>query len=472
MKQFVFLFSFFLSHFVNAQTAEQKFSARELQNDLLYMAQTMENVHVNLYHSTSKEKFWQLKDSIAGKFRDSMTATEAWPLFARLMGAVNEGHGEIDYPADFLAKVQSGLIEVFPVLIKGLQNDRLIVNYNLSGDSNLKRDDEIIAINGIKVPQLLEQISAGLGGLKNWKETRVLGDFITYLYLYRITPPFTIDYVQNNSTKSIQVNAITFQTLKERVTEIRKTLPATPPAVPYSYTTMDDIGYFDFRTMNTDYEKFKIFVDSVFTTIKKSSISGLIIDLRKNGGGNSNLGYLLLKYISNKSFRMAGGSKWKVSQELKNFYIDADEDYKERTKSKPWNKYLKKANGTVITADAGKPAPPGKNPLRYDGKVCFLVGAKTFSSANMTANAVQDYKLATLIGEPTGEVPNDYGEIFTFKLPNTKIVVRTTSTFFTRANGEESDTNPVLPDILIKQNPSSAKDDVLEFAKNWIRKKD
>ena len=61
----------------------------------------------------------------------------------------------------------------------------------------------------------------------------------------------------------------------------------------------------------------------------------------------------------------------------------------------------------------------GKNRLRYSGNICVLTGPNTFSSANMLANAIKDYKLVILIGEATGEACNDYGELYWNKLPNT-----------------------------------------------------
>ena len=67
----------------------------------------------------------------------------------------------------------------------------------------------------------------------------------------------------------------------------------------------------------------------------------------------------------------------------------------------------------------------GKNRLRYSGNICVLTGSNTFSSANMLANAIKDYKLAILIGEATGEAPNDYGELYWIKLPNTGLTFYT-----------------------------------------------
>ena len=109
--------------------------------------------------------------------------------------------------------------------------------------------------------------------------------------------------------------------------------------------------------------------------------------------------------------------------------------------------------------------------MRYSGKTCVLTGPNSFSSANMLSNAIKDYGLATLIGEATGEAPNDYGELYWNQLPHTGLTFYTCSKQFIRANGDAADPNPVLPDIEIKQNPNNLKDEVLEFAKEWVRKK-
>jgi hypothetical protein len=45
----------------------------------------------------------------------------------------------------------------------------------------------------------------------------------------------------------------------------------------------------------------------------------------------------------------------------------------------------------------------------------------------MLADAVKQYKLATLIGEPTGESTNDFGEVYTMELPNSKVKVQVTT---------------------------------------------
>jgi C-terminal processing protease CtpA/Prc len=132
--------------------------------------------------------------------------------------------------------------------------------------------------------------------------------------------------------------------------------------------------------------------------------------------------------------------------------------------------YLLKNAGEVIEQTERRTTKPGKNELRYTGKLCVLTGPNTFSSANMLANAIKDYKLATIIGEATGESPNDYGELYWNQLPNTGLKYFTCTKQYIRANGDADDPSPVLPDIEVKQNSKSLKDDVLEFAKEWVKK--
>jgi C-terminal processing protease CtpA/Prc len=96
---------------------------------------------------------------------------------------------------------------------------------------------------------------------------------------------------------------------------------------------------------------------------------------------------------------------------------------------------------------------------------------RTFSSANMCTNAVKDYHLATLIGESTAEPANDFGDIFSFMLPNTHIVATTAIKMFTRANEDEKDFTGIKPDIEVKNSFDDIrqkKDQVLEKATAWI----
>jgi C-terminal processing protease CtpA/Prc len=315
----------------------------------------------------------------------------------------------------------------------------------------------------------MKQMTSFFGGLETWRNLRVIGDFGGQLVIHNIEGPYKIKYARQGTTKEITVQPVTLQELQSRAAEIRKRSPVNTSQAPYNFQRIENnTGYLNFRSMQNQ-PVFEKFLDSVFSDIKSKPIAGLIIDLRQNGGGSSQLGEILIGYISEKPFKMGGGSSWKVSDEYKSFI-------NEQAKTNPvyaggsFKQYLSQKTGDTWRSIESNTHKAGRNNLRYNGKVCFLTGPNTFSSANMLANAIKDFQLATIIGEATGEPCNDFGELYWNKLPNTGLVFYTCSKQFIRANGDAKDPNPVLPDIEVKQGSNSLKDDVMEVAKKWVLK--
>ncbi len=432
---------------------------------------TIENVHPNPYHSISKDKFRELCERLSGSLEDSVTERETWLIFSRIMAALDEGHSTVGFPEDLKNRIRGDEVNIFPVLIREYNGRDLVVRYDLSEKKKIRAGDRITAINGEDVPQLVDEMRSCYGGLSVWKNRQVIRDFGGNLLLQGLEAPYTIEYIreQDGLKYEVDVSGTTFSELQKRVAEIRNQSNTGNTAAPnYTFTRMEpNIGYLNFRSM-TDLKAFEKFLDSVFTGIKENPVSGLIIDLRQNGGGNSVLGERLISYITSKPYRMGAGSLWKVSDEYKEF-IRGQAGSNPVYASGSFQGYLGRKTGELIRSTAAGPSPPAKNDLRYEGKVCVLIGPNTFSSANMLANAIGDYKLATLIGEPSGEPGNDYGELYWNKLPHSGLVFYTCVKQFIRANGDAENVDPVMPDIEVKQHPESQKDDVLEFTISWIR---
>jgi len=217
--------------------------------------------------------------------------------------------------------------------------------------------------------------------------------------------------------------------------------------------------------MSGEPEAFRTFLDDTFRQLSGHAIQGLVVDMRQNSGGDSSVGEELLSYITDKPYKMADRKEWKVSQQYKDYLRESPTDGSA-------SRYRKAAVGEILTY-AGQTTKPRDNSLRFKGAVCFLIGPRTFSSAVMLANAVGDFKLATLIGEETGGTPNEFGEVYTFKLPNSGIAVSISSARWVRANGDATDRHGVMPDIAVKASSDDRVrgiDAVLERAREWISK--
>lgn len=471
MKAFIYLILLLPTSLFSQTEAEKSFSRQQVTEDLAFFIKTIENVHPNPYHSISKEKFNTLSDSLSDVLKENVTLPEAWAFFSRLIAAFDEGHSTIAYPSALQQQVKEGKVMIFPVLVREFSGEGLLVRYDLSKDSVLKTGDLITHINGWSAKELVQFLTSFYGGLPSWRTTQALRDFAGQLLLHQVLPPYRIRYTSGGENRETVIQAVTLSELQARAAEIRKrTAVATTSTAPYSYErTAENIGYINFRSMR-DLSVFEKFLDSVFTDINNNPVEGLIIDLRQNGGGNSVLGERLIGYFSDKPYRMSGGSRWKVSDEYKAFIREQEKTNKVYA-SGSFQQYLNRTAGDIISSKEVRTHTPGRNKLRFHGKVAVLTGPNTFSSANMLSNAIKDYKLATIIGEATGEPCNDYGELYWTKLPSTGLLFYTCSKQFIRANGDAADLNPVLPDIEVKQDPNSLKDDVLNFTKEWIKKK-
>lgn len=151
---------------------------------------------------------------------------------------------------------------------------------------------------------------------------------------------------------------------------------------------------------------FAEFVKDVEKAIDEMKAERIIVDLRGNGGGNSEVMKPLTRMIRSRA-------------------------------------EFKKTNSVVA-----------------------LIGRGTFSSAQLNALELQQRCGAVLVGTPTGQKPNAFGEVRTFKLPSSGIEIQySTKEFRTAPAG--TDPESMMPDIEIEasvQDFAAGRDPVLQAA--------
>ena len=212
----------------------------------------------------------------------------------------------------------------------------------------------------------------------------------------------------------------------------------------------------------TDYDAFNAFLQTTFKDIKEEDIKDLIIDIRYNSGGNSSLNDLLIAYISKKGYRQSFKRLWKlsdvsleelVSRGIKEHYGD-DFD----------TQYRSKSDSTILDfGEEDVPEVTSKVNHFFNGQTYVLIGPKTFSSANMFADAISTYNLSTLVGLPTGERTNDFGEQKTEVLNHSKFPFDFTIAYDIGADGDAQSIKTVEPDI-------KTEEDALKYTINLILK--
>ena len=454
----------------------KSFSVQELKSDLTMLMETLEAVHPNLYAYASKSDIDSVRSAIEQSLKVPMTRLEFYFAIAPLLVRIGDGHTSVSPPWEEFSHFrlqEGGLAFPFTVAFDTLMGVTITRNY--SGDSLLAIGDRILSINGCSMDSLFASFLSGFSGeRKIFRQQNVAGSLRLLLWLKNIRAPFDI-VVRRRSDQGLIARRTGGVTLEDvlKTDSLAGRRNTSLPAYRYE-RLRDSIGYIDFRSMS-DLERFETFLTATFTDVRAHPIRGLIVDLRSNGGGNSQLGSALLSFLTDSSYRMCERKEWKMSAQYKD-YMRGMIPWWIRWFPFTWvsseaRRYFAAADGDIVIDTSFVERPPD-NPLRYHGKTCFLIGTGTFSSAMMLSNAVADFKLATLIGEETGGIPTAYGEVYPFDLPNTRLAVGVSSAFFVRANGNRTDRRGIMPDIEVCTTESdirAKKDTVLERAIEWIR---
>jgi C-terminal processing protease CtpA/Prc len=318
-----------------------------------------------------------------------------------------------------------------------------------SASSFLKTGNVIEEINNIPAIQIYRECMDMIGGIESFKNAG--GERFLPLYQYftnTAEPPYKIRIL--NDSIPVLHQGLDVNEMVQFVNEIADT-------EDYHYKLVEsNIGLLTYNSCN-DYKKFKKFLKGTFAEIAVGGVDYLIIDIRNNPGGNSSLNDLLLSYLTDEPYQQSSKRYWKVSERAKIAY-SANSGYSKMFGKDFINSYLSSQVDTILTSEEEPLTIPITPKNRFNGKVAVLIGPDTFSSANMLADAIKTYNIAVLIGSPTGELTNDFGEQLTFELNHSRSTVYVSSTYDIGANGDETLFSPVLPDIQVETH------DALDYA--------
>jgi hypothetical protein len=423
-------------------------------NDIEQMITTFEKVHYNPYFNTTPQEFNLRKKKLLNSWaKDSISFKQFMVTGMKLSALMSGGHSYMYWQnPKIIPEIKAHFY--IPFTGKLIDNNQAFI-VTKSNIPNIQPGTQIKSINGINIIELFTECMSYIGGIDAFKISQTEKTFPLYLFFNKkLNAPYSIESYNSSeivSTKGLDIN------------ELTNFVNSAQVQVDYSFKILgDEIGLISYNNCN-NYKKFKKFLKESFKIIEQENIDKLIIDIRENGGGNSGLNQLLLSYITKKPYQQFSGRYWKVSEESKKAY-SKNKVYSRMFGKKFMNQYMKTPNQEVIESIDTSELTHPKEPINYfHGKSCMLIGPNTFSSANFLADAVKTYNITTLIGTPTGEYTNDFGEQLSFTLQNSGSLVFISSTFDIGANGNNSIFEPVYPDIEVEN-------DVLEFAIQWINK--
>ncbi|MBO9731431.1 MAG: hypothetical protein J7623_22515 [Chitinophaga sp.] len=434
MKRFVFALTLLLG--VSHSFAQSMLSREKAVEDIDYYIRVMKESHYAPFMYISQAAYDAQVKQLKATIGDSIGIRDFVLLCYQVTALTKDAHCTPNLvQAAFMDEFKKE--QFFPYKI--VQDKHLIyAPLLLAKDLDIPEGTELVTINGKKFNALFEQIQSGIAGIPAFKEEAACRLMPYFLFLHGIQPPFVLGYKDEKGVLQ-QVTLPTGTTFK-------KALTASLPHLvqPYHSEIVEGtLGYIDVRSLSGDVKTFGAFLDTCFQTFRKANVKAVAIDLRQNSGGNTLLGDVLFSYITDKKYSW-GNKSWRISQAYKD-YLVADGD--------TGAAYLKQPNGTVW--ESGNNCVPEENKFtqneKFQGKVFFITGPFTFSSAMAMADVVKTYHLGTLVGEPTGEDTQDFGEAFGILMPNSKIKIQSTTSFSHGADCHRTKNSPVQPDIPISR---------------------
>lgn len=455
---------------------DKKFRPSELKADIDFLMHTLEAVHPDLYVYTPKTVIAQEREKIEAKLTSPLSRIDFYLKVAPLVAKLNEGHTKIYPPYEeyyhFVGK--GGLLFPFDLNFK---DDKAYVNANYSTDSLVTKGSQLLSINRIPIEEMVDRLLQLTSSEKRATKLGWLETFFAHILwlVYEFEDEFEVEFISklNGERHTRTIAGVTYNTIQTK----KESASDDKEQVHYSYHSLphEKMGIIDFKLF-IDMDEFKKFLKETFTQIQKEVITDLIIDIRENPGGYSELEDVLLSYLTDKPVIGSLNMEIKVSKQIKEYYRSSLRWY---VKWLPfqyihptWRKMWNTPEGGIAVI-RHEPEKPKDNPLRFNGQVYVLIGPSTYSTAQGFAAAVQDYKLGTLIGEETGGVASSFGAYMPFDLPNTRLWVFVSHKRIFRPSGKY-DGRGVVPDYEVKQPGEDLEkeiDTVMEFAKELIRSK-
>ncbi len=443
----ILIILFSLINRVSAQSLTQQ----QVLEDLAELQTQLEKFHAGYTRYTYKEQLDDLFDEIQSK-DNGVYVLDLYKEVTRITSKIRCGHTRASLPEGINLEFKSSTV-FLPITVNILDN-KLYVHRTLV--SSLEPGDEIAAINGQQIPDILGVIFEHLssdGFIRSGKTRLTELYFHYYFQLYLANGSQSYQLLLADNEKTITVSGKNWDEI-EKISHVppRRVTLDLEHKDDYSYMKIGSFGASSLRNNGFNYEAF--LADS-FKDLRDRNAKNLILDLRGNGGGRDEFGALLVSYLLIQPF----GYFERIE------VTDNYEGYGNIKKTEKFN---------LMTSHSGL-SEQSIQENSFQGKLFLLTDGWTFSTAADVVSVIDNANRALIIGEETGggRFGNTSGVSKRVVLSNSKIRINLPMWKYTTAlNDEVDDGRGVIPDVEIVptiQQQLNGEDIPLNYCLNVIR---
>jgi hypothetical protein len=375
--------------------------------DIDYLAKILPEKHKNLFSKITKDEF-NNKVNTLKKEVPNMNDDEVAVGIRKIVASVGDAHTQCNFK----------VTKVYPMSLYWFK-DGIYVKSTIDKYKNI-RYCKLVKINGKDIKEVEDSIVQIISHENGSQVKNILPQYLIIpevLHGLNITSNkdkvnFTFEDKEKHSLE-VQMDSIVLDEKSKNLIVDKSENSSKPLYMKsadmnywYKYLEREKVVYFKYNNCMDDTKKpFSAFSREILQFVDTHAVNKLVIDLRNNGGGNSSILEPFINKIKEKS-------------------------------------------------------------INNKTKLFVIVGRETFSSAILNAVYLKNETNATFVGEETGGKPNHFGEVKTFKLPNSRIDVYYSTEEFKESN---VDTPSFVPDKIIElsiDDYASKKDPVLDFIIN------
>lgn len=412
----------------NPGLISKKIAVEKLREDIDALIAGIIERHPQVTGYANPDLIYEQAEALKAEITEPMTRTAFFKHVGSLSYLFNDGHTFLLWPyQEYQSLTERGVL-TFPFALDIFPEGVFLkYDYQLNGKV-LAKGTQIVSINDIAVNDIFARAQKFVGG-----ETVILRKHIV---ASRFPMMLWAVFGFVNEFKLVVNRKGRLQTFDiEENDRWHRTENAEEMArEDFVYQQMDKAtGYLKVATFDVSPDWFEDFIDQTFEQIKRQGIKNLIIDIRENGGGNTDTATYLAQHISSKPFRMISSMRERLNRDNRGLF-----NYRGEV-------------GEILQEDWQEWIEPAEREQRFDGHTYVLISPLSYSSAIVFATAVKDNNMATLVGRETGGYANQTAQGNLFNLPNSELRVYVATRLLVRPNGNLR-VGGVTPDILVKQN--------------------
>lgn len=420
----------FLSACATTGTLQHTHAPDALRSDLQQFVDTAVSTHPDIAYTTDVPRLRLAAAQIRERIRERMTTRAAWILMAELNPLFRDAHTGLQYPVDEFQSHRESGGAVFPVPVYVDDQGILRVADGASIESGIAPHEEIISINGIRSPRILDDAMPRMRG-ETVAIRRLVLEFNFAAYLWTLYGP--------KQSYSIVVCGADGRTRTIALPHSSEPARAQQPSTAFRYERLrPDVAYVEMRSFDISLEdEFDRFLKATFSDIEASGARKLIIDIRRNPGGAHQLSDALLGYLTGTRFRQASSLSARIHESNRDIAPGVE-------------------LGKVAAIPFDEWQTPEERAVRFTGDVYLLIGRRTYSQAIVFATIFQDFNLGTVVGTATDAWANQTGQVHMTKLRHTGLLVAAPLYIIVRSSGDKA-ARGVQPDLAIVDNPNNPR---------------